>query len=387
MKSFVYRIVVFAFVFFQITGCGNREDRNCTVTKLDAFPISSGTGEKPQSKVWQYKGEWRAVLPDETGTWVRLLRKEKWVKALKLSNSTTVKADVLPVRDVVHILLFNGENTTLVSVEYDTGLKRYVKWKQRPDLVNIELEKEAETATIAVDGYGRMWLASDSDSTMNVRWSDSPYDKWSNPVVVAKGVKRDDICAVTSFPDGNVGIFWSNQNTQRFGFRMHKAGDKPEKWTKDEVPASGSALNVEKGMADDHISFAVSTDGTLFVAVKTSYDTEGYPLIGLLVRRPSGIWDKLYNVDDEGSRANVLLSEKHKCIFVVYSSYRDHQLVCKISDMDDIMFSDRRVLIKGKNIKNSINNVTGPKYNFCDDVVIISSENGAAKSVKVCCAR
>jgi hypothetical protein len=274
-----------------------------------------------------------------------------------------------------------------VSVEYDHKSEKYQKWSKQPETVNIELEKESETATIAVDGNGRMWLASDAENEMHVRWSDPPYENWSDPVVIAQGVRPDDICAVTSFPDGNVGVFWSNQNTQRFGFRMHKKGGSPEKWAEDEVPASGSAMNIHKGMADDHINFAVSSNGTLYVAVKTSYDTEGYPLVGLLVRRPDGKWDKLHNIDDEGSRAIVLLSDKHKCIFVVYSSYRDHQIVCKKSDAKNIMFGERKVLLESGKIKSSINNATGPKHTFEDEVVVIASERDGAKSVRLHCGR
>ncbi len=387
MRSFIHRIIAFTFVLLLIAGCGNKENNDCTTKKLDKLSITADTGEKPQSKVWQHHGEWRAVLADETGTWIWLLGNTQWKKTLHLSDSSNVKADVLPVDDVVHILLFNGRNSQLVSVEYDSNAKRYKKWPLRTQPVNIELEKESETATIAIDGEGRMWVASDGDSEMHIRWSDHPYDKWSEPFTVAKGTHHDDICAITSFPDGNIGVFWSNQNTQRFGFRMHKADDDPGKWTKDEVPASGSALSIKKGMADDHINFAVASDGTLYVAVKTSYDTPAYPLIGLLVRHPSGKWDGLYSVDDEGSRANVLLSEKHRCIFVVYSSYRDHEIVCKTSNIQNIKFSERVVLIGGENRKNSINNVTGPKHNFYDEVIVVASENGKARSVEVSCIR
>ena len=387
MRSFIHRIIGFTFIFLLFAGCGNKKNNDCKAKKLDEFPITAGTGEKPQSKVWQFKGEWRTVLADKTGTWIWLLKGNRWEKTLHLSDSVNVKADVLPVDDVVHILLFNGRNTQLVSVEYDSDAKRYEIWSRRPQPANIDLEKESETATIAIDGEGKMWVASDGDSEMYIRWSNFPYGEWSEPVTVAKGIHRDDICAVTSFPDGNIGIFWSNQNTQRFGFKIHKAGDNPGKWTEDEIPASGSALNIHKGMADDHINFAVASDGTLYVAVKTSYDTEGYPLIGLLLRHPDGKWDKLYNVDDEGSRAIVLLSKKHNCIFVVYSSYRDHEIVCKISNMQNIKFSERVVLIDEEKGKNSINNVTGPKYTFKDEVVIVASENGTAKSMKVKCER
>ena len=39
----------------------------------------------------------------------------------------------------------------------------------------------------------------------------------------------------------------------------------------------------------------------LYAAVKTSYDTPGYPKIALLIRRPAGTWDDLYSVDETGT--------------------------------------------------------------------------------------
>ena len=55
-------------------------------------------------------------------------------------------------------------------------------------------------------------------------------------------------------------------------------------------------------MADDHLNVAVAVDGTLYAAVKTSYDTAGQTKIALLVRRPSGVWDNLYEIDQAGTR-------------------------------------------------------------------------------------
>ncbi len=367
--------------------CSFIKENSIEITPLKNFSISAETGEKPQSKVWLHDTKWRVVLPDESGASIWLLQDSVWLKSLHLSDSADVKADVLPVGDIVHILLFNGENSQLVSLKYDYNSKKYRRWAVRSEIVNIKLEEESETATIAIDGKNRMWVASDGNSMINVRWSDPPYNTWSNPIAIVKGVTRDDICAVTTFPNGDIGLFWSNQKTERFGFKTHQKMDNPDKWSDDEVPASKYALNIHKGMADDHMNFAVASDGTLYVAVKTSYDTKGYPLVSLLVRNPSGSWDKLYNVDDEGSRAIVLLSEKHQRLVIVYSSYRDHQLIYRMSNMKNIEFGKRHVLINGETQKNSINNATGPKHIFEDEVVIIASEDSVAKSVKINCRR
>ena len=150
----------------------------------------------------------------------------------------------------------------------------------------------------------------------------------------------------------------------------------------DEVPAGHSAIPWKDGMADDHLNVAVASDGTLFAAVKTSYDTPGYPLVALLVRRPSGQWDDLYSVDDEGSRGIVLLNELENTVIVVYSSYRDRTIVCKQSDISSISFSPRQILMTLEHGRK-INNVTSTKQNYTHEIVILASEeNKWARGVR-----
>ncbi len=363
----------------------NTEDSCATIviTPLQDLEITANTGEKPQSKVWFHDDYWWAVLPSSNGTKLWQLTDTNWVSVLHLSDSTNVMADVRTIANVTHILLFNKCNSELISIEYNSNNSRYQLWSERPNGVKIKLEKVSETATIDVDLSGRMWLASDDQSEIHVRWSDSPYKVWSEPITITSGISPDDICALTSFPDGSVGVLWSNQITKRYGFRIHKINTSPENWLADEIPASGSAISLKDGMADDHLNFAVASDGTLYAVVKTSYDTEGYPLIALLVRRPSGKWDKLYNVDDEGSRGIVLLEEEEDCIMVIYSSYRDNQIVCKTSGTKTISFSERHILMAGIPEKGRINNATSTKQNFNNEIVIMASEPGIVKGVRL----
>ncbi len=355
----------------------------CVIEPLQDFAITATTGEKPQSKVWFYDKAWWAVLPTGSGTELWQLTGTRWVGVLHLSNSTDIMADTRPVGNVTHILLFHGRGSELVSVEYDRKKRTYHLWSKRPGRVQIPLERYSETATIEVDPSGRMWLASDAQTEVHVRWSDPPYEVWSKPVTLATGISADDIAAVTSFPDGNIGVLWSNQVTKRFGFRMHLLNTSPDKWTADEVPASASAIPWKDGMADDHLNMAVAPDGTLYAAVKTSYDTKDYPLIAMLVRRPSGKWDKLYRVDDEGSRGIVLLDEVKGCLMVVYTSYRDHQIVCKTSALKKISFSERKILMNTNHAAGKINNATSTKQNIAHEVVILASEPGMARSVRL----
>ena len=238
--------------------------------------------------------------------------------------------------------------------------------------------RPAGLSTNDLDFSGRMWLASDDNTEIHVRWSDPPYTKWSTAITLAAGISSDDICVTTAFPDGSMGVLWSNQNTKRFGFRVHKNGTSPENWTEDEIPASSSAIPMKEGMADDHLNLAVASDGTLYVAVKTSYDSIDYPLIALLVRQPSGKWDKLYNVDDFGTRGIVLLNEEENRVMVFYTSHFDSEIVCKTSATKRISFGNRQTIITGE---ERINNVSSTKQILSNEFLILASESGTAKSV------
>jgi len=90
-------------------------------TALQPLPTSAHTGEKPQSKVWTYGGDWWSVLPSSSpGTWLWRLQGTTWTEVLKLSDETDTAADVKHVGSGVHILLYDSD-PELVSVEYVGG--------------------------------------------------------------------------------------------------------------------------------------------------------------------------------------------------------------------------------------------------------------------------
>ena len=350
-----------------------------SVTTLTDFSVSTNTGEKPQSKVWEYNDQWYSVMADSDGTWVWKLNGADWQHELQLSQDNNFNADVKQVGDMAHVLLFDGQDSQLATIQYDTGAGGYEMWSLRPSLVDVTLSSSVETATLDIDSTGRLWIASDVKTTIEVRYADfgSQYTNWSAPITVASGINSDDISAIIAMPGNKIGVMWSNQSNDRFGFRMHVDGAAATSWSADEIPASQSALSKGGGMADDHLNLAVSSNGTVYAAVKTSYDSSGYAKIALLVRRPSGVWDNLYNVDTSGTRPIVILNEAAGKLIVAYtSSDSGGKIYYKESPMSSISFGARQTLIS-----DTVNNVTSIKGNFTDDVVVMASSSGKVKSV------
>src|SRR4051812_18372353 len=291
-----------------------------SVTPLQSMSFSANAGEKPQSKIFQYADQWWTVMPTKAGTFVYRLDGTSWTATQKISASKNTHADVKLVDDLAYVLLYSGVNSQFTTLEYNAAHNQFEAWAQQPNLVNIPLSKGVETATIEADSTGRLWIASDAKTTIEVRYSDGLHTTWSAPIVVASGIKSDDISTIIAMPNDTIGVFWSNQTTQRFGFRVHVDGAATTAWSADEVPGSQSALNVGHGMADDHMHIAVTSDGTVYAAVKTSYDKSGYPKMGLLVRRPNGIWDNFYGLSDSGTRPVIVVDEAAGQLIIAHTT-------------------------------------------------------------------
>jgi hypothetical protein len=153
-------------LFLMVSGTVFSQGFN-TITDLGSISISANTGEKPQSKVWSHAGKWWMVMPNSTGTHVFRLDGTTWTSVLDIDSSTSAHADCKVVGDVTHILLYEGSSSSLVSVEYASNT--YSLWSTRSTTTAVSLDSGVETASIDIDGTGRMWLASAGTTDINVR--------------------------------------------------------------------------------------------------------------------------------------------------------------------------------------------------------------------------
>ncbi len=346
-------------------------------------PVSAefSTQDKPQSKVWYYGGYWWTVIPvssgpDGSGTYIYRLDGSTWTQlSLRLDSNTNVQADTKAVGDITYILLFqkSQEKAYLVSVQFVAGSTP--TYELSTPSVDISLASGAETAVIDIDSNGRMWLASAGTSQIYVWWSDYPYTSWSNTnryQLNSAGVKDDDICDITAFGGDRIGVLWSNQIDDKFHFRYHLDSETdPKTWLTDEIASPG----VSGSFSDDHINFAVSSDGTIYAAVKTSYDSDSKVTIALLERQTNGTWH-IYDVyDGSATRPIALLDDTHHKLFVVFTSDNSYGGVGNIKynwsyTNTGISFQGVSTLATG-----SYNNATSTKDTFNNQVVILYSKS------------
>lgn len=353
-----------------------------TCQPIGSKPISHTdhpTGDKPQSKVWEYNGEWFVVFPATTagassaGTWLwKLDANNNWQEVIKLSTRTDTKADVKIVGSVVHTLLFAAGNTQLASVEYVGGT--YQLWSQRNTLANITLSG-SEIATIDMDSTGRMWLATNSGSNVVAYHSVSPYSTWTGPITVGTGIlSSDDIALVTAMPNNTIGVLWSDQSgTFNFGFRVHEDSADPNTWLTQETAATGDMF------ADDHINVAVASDSTVYVAAKTGDLPGSTPdTLQLLVRRPpatpsgAGTWDAPRKVTDGGTRAIVLLNEVAGVLNFIYPTTTGNggNMLYKETSTSNIDVSGSAQILRS----GDFNDPSSMKNNYNQQLVVVYSD-------------
>jgi hypothetical protein len=361
------------------------------ISLINVNNVPESTRDKPQSKVWKHNGYWWAVIPTSvspTGTYLWRLDGDTWSKLIRLSTNTGVHADTKALNDITYILLVddNSENAEFVRIQLSGSSYSLISGGPGSE-ITISLDSGVETATIDVDTQGRVWIASDekidANSTANiyVRWSESPYSSWTR-VTLATGLNKDDICAITAFTTTGtpkVGVLWSNQNDDHFHFKYRLDSEDPATWHGPEL----APPNQPGSFADDHINLAVSSDGTIYAAIKTSYsNSSDNTTIGLLERKTDGTsvtWNDYEVTKSAATRPIVLLDDTNHKIFVVYTSSYSSSSNIKYnwSSTSTISFTSASTLASG-----SFNNVTSTKQTFNNEVVILFSAGSKWSGIK-----
>jgi hypothetical protein len=361
-----------------------------SLTDLDPLTISTQTRETPQAKVWNYAGKWWTVLATPGGTKVFRLDGTGWTDVFTIGSQTHARADCRVVGSLVHLLMYRGGSVSyFVSLEYDPAVNSYKRWTQRTTNTDIQFELGTTTATLDIDATNRIWIASNSFGNMLVRYSDPPYTTFGAPITIQSGATDKDICTITALP-GKIGVLWSNQNARRFGFKTHTNGTDPTIWSADEVPASQSAQNMGDGMGDFQLNIAAASDGTLYCAVKTAYDKNGYPTIALLVRRPNNTWDNLYPVTSskEGDRPFIILNEAAGKVKVFYTHHitnfdgtRSGDILYREASTAAISFGAPVTFISGNGVNSHI--YTSSTHQTYHPAIVVLTTNESVRPLQM----
>lgn len=270
------------------------------------------TGQKPESKLFfTQDGRWWAALGfgnvATPGVYLLELTEAGWVPRLRLAASDPwSKADTLYVADASTLWVSlrdnmattetNPRRSTLHRLTYDGA----GGWTEPGPPLTITTAAP-ETITIARDSAGRIWTAFEQNRRIRAGYLAPGGTAFAFWTLSQTDVTNDDIASIVTFGEpGNysVGVFWSDQVTDRFLFTVRRDGASLARTSfKLEVVYGGGVGGCPTAAsdlcADDHLN-VTSTGARVLVAVKTSLNDApapdpGDPLI-VLLKRAGGIW-------------------------------------------------------------------------------------------------
>src|SRR5262245_1272994 len=199
------------------------------------------TGEKPQSKAWYHDGTWWAILHGPSGlafyeksvtTWAKC----SFIDAVLLPSG---EADVKWDGSKLQVLAY-ANTPRYFEYTYDSSTR---VWNLVPGFpVSVPRPSGSETMVLESDSSGRVWVTAEGNRAVNVYYTTSAdHRTWSqNPVILQTGIDLDDITSIVAFGGDKIGVFWSDQARDEFGFRIHRDGDDPTVWQPTEIASSGA---------------------------------------------------------------------------------------------------------------------------------------------------
>lgn len=316
------------------------------------FSTTSGsTGEKPQSKIWYNDGSYWAALRGPNGSAIYEKQGSNWVKGAFMDADLTSggHADVKWNGSELFILMYTS-TCKLFKYSYDPSQRVYELYSGFP--VTVPNPSGSETMVLEQDSTGRLWTCAEGGNDINVYYSTSAdHRSWSStPIVLRSGVGSDDICSIVAFGGNKVGVFWSDQNRDEFGFRVHHDSDAPGKWDSEEVVDRGS------GHADDHINLAFDSSGRVYAITKDDHDD-----MAVHRRSTSGSWSTKSDVVGHiGTRGIIMVAEDDSKVYILYTSWASSPdpIEYRVADINSLSFGGTTKFIS---TSSNMNNVTGMK--------------------------
>ncbi|WP_407344410.1 fibronectin type III domain-containing protein [Pengzhenrongella phosphoraccumulans] len=283
------------------------------------------SADKPQSKLWYAQGAWWAVMRTPAGpiTVHKLAANHTWSDTgVVVDDRAASTADVL--LDGGKIYLTSRVATGAMEVVRMSFVPASGLWQIDAGFPVSPTTAGSESASIARDSLGHLWVTWTSLSKVWVSNSTTSDLVWSTPVQVPvpdTSVAADDISAIVAFA-GKIGIMWSDQVSLAFRFAVHPDNQPADAgWTM-ETPLSGP------NFADDHINIKslVDDNGRIFAAVKTSRGDSGEPatdpLIMVLSRAANGTWSSAVagTVGDNLTRPQLVIDATNRELYVLMTS-------------------------------------------------------------------
>ncbi len=340
------------------------------------------TADKPQSKLFFGQGSWWAIMLDSDGKFRihELMPDHSWrIAGNVVDDRVASTADLLYDGTKLYVASRDPSSPLEVTrMSFEPVTRSWTVDLGFPKAVN---SGGSESAAIEKDSTGRLWVTYTRSLKVWVTHTTTDDQTWTTPTQPQVGdttISADDLSGLISF-QGKIGLMYSDEESEKFSFAVHKDGDPDSTWSYESI--TNGAL-----FADDHLNLKnVSDDpsGRVYAVVKTSKNdpTDAPPtdpLIELLVRESDGTWHQhvVATVADEWTRPQVQIDTVNKRVLVFGTApIKGGTIYEKSASINDLSFPSGRgtpyVTFNGA----YINNASGTKQPLTQQsgVVIMAS--------------
>lgn len=343
------------------------------------------TADKPQSKLFHARGAWWAIMLDADGKLRihELMPDHTWRQAGSVvDDRASSTADLLFDGTSLYVASRDNASPLRISrLSFDDVNRAWTLDAGFPVTVN---SGGSESASIEKDSTGTLWVTwtrSKAVWVSHTTGSDTSWVAGFRPSVADTAVTSDDISGLISFR-GRIGVMWSDQGDNRFGFAIHQDGAPDNQWT------SETAMGGQK-LADDHLNLKSLSDdlqGRVYAVVKTSLNDLAAsaptdPLIMLLVREADGTWTRrtIATIADDWTRPMIQIDTVNARVLAFGTAPEPGGVIyLKAASLADPQFETGRgtpfVAFKGR----TVNNATGTKQPLTQQtgVLVLASSGG-----------
>jgi hypothetical protein len=279
-----------------------------------AIDSCSGTDSKPQSKLWYLDGSWWCIIDSPAGNCIFELVDKQWRRLeTPVLGGHDGRADALwDGKRLIVLMYYEKAPSQLFEFEYDHHHRSY-----RPTAAPVPLviAPGSETMVIDQDSRRRLWVSYIADKKVYVAHSEADHSHWNLPgEVLQDSVSKDDISSVIAFGGHFVGVMWSDQKRDEFGFRVRADRDSLHAWHAEEVVDPGD------GHADDHLHLTADRNGRVYAVTKDDRHK-----LNAHMRAPDGTWTNQEDIlqGGDGTRPILLTAEDDHQLVMLYTRWHE----------------------------------------------------------------
>ena len=372
----------FFFLLILLVGCHNHSDDLSTIFVDPVFTVDvpAPTADKPQSKIWFAYDAWWALLPTSSGPSLWKRSENGWLEQNQFNDellNQPGKADVFHGDELTIAILVKECDIKSLRLIYSDSLLSYIP--QPPTSLTIPKDCQSiETATLAKDGKGMYWVASDMNNSIMV-WSSMDGINWSDPHIITENINEDDICTIAVVPNG-VSVIWSNQDQEAVYESIHYNSHPEDQWSETKT------IDIGNKTADDHLNTTLLDDGTLILVSKNSLDEIDRPQFVLRIRDVNEKWTNIpyanltaYQMPTRPVVTRTLSGEIIELHSVKNVESKDYHISFSIIEKMEADWLVREIFLVKARKNSTVNDVTVSKESFSENaawIVLFSDIEG-----------